>query len=297
MLYSMSRDKDLVFQQALTRYRDSIEVSYELYLFHMYQLLKITQYAQRDAAKRSAKHLPTEEDKKFTSILFDNELVQSLFKNEAFNQLIEQHKFEDRIDMDNIRKFYSDFSKGEAYRNYVHAENTPEDHKQILLQLYKACLASDLFSDLSEDAFANWIDDKSLVIGTIKKSLKALPATEEFFNAYRPTEETTKEFGEALISYVCKNDHELLELIEPTLKNWDVDRVAVMDMILLKMALTELLVFPTIPTKVTLNEFVEISKLYSTEKSKDFINGILDRLMKKLEKEGKINKQGRGLKG
>ena len=82
---------------------------------------------------------------------------------------------------------------------------------------------------------------------------------------------------------------------EPTLKNWDVDRVAIIDMILLKMALSELMIFPTIPTKVTLNEFVEISKMYSTEKSKDFINGILDRLMKKLNKEGKIKKEGRGL--
>ena len=215
MLYSMSRNKDLVFKQVLTRYRESIEESYELYLFNMFQLLKITQYAQRDAAKRSAKHLPTEEDKKFTAIFFDNELVQSLFKNETFNDLIEKYKFEDRIDMDNIRKFYTDFSKGEAYRNYINAENTNEEHKQILLLLYKSCLNSDLFNDLSEDAFANWIDDKSLVIGTIKKSLKALPADEAFFNSYRPTEETTKEFGETLISHVCKNDQELLELIEP----------------------------------------------------------------------------------
>jgi len=88
----------------------------------------------------------------------------------------------------------------------------------------------------------------------------------------------------------------LLGIIEPTLKNWDADRVAIIDMVLLKMALSELTSFPTIPTKVTLNEFVEISKLYSTDKSKDFINGILDRLMKKLNKEGKIQKEGRGLK-
>jgi len=83
-----------------------------------------------------------------------------------------------------------------------------------------------------------------------------------------------------------------LAIIEPALKNWDADRVAIIDMILLKMALSELLSFPSIPTKVTLNEFVDISKLYSTDKSKDFINGILDRLMKQLEKDGKIKKEG-----
>ena len=90
-------------------------------------------------------------------------------------------------------------------------------------------------------------------------------------------------------------DQELFNIIEPNLKNWDADRVAIIDMILLKMAIGELISFSSIPTKVTLNEYVEIAKVYSTDKSKDFINGILDRLMKKLEKEGQINKSGRGL--
>ena len=146
-----------------------------------------------------------------------------------------------------------------------------------------------------EDFYASWDEDKSLIVGALKKTLKALPAKEDFYEVHRPTEETTVEFGETLLTQVHKTDKELLELIEPTLKNWDAERVAVIDMILLKMALCELLGFPTIPTKVTLNEFVEISKLYSTDKSKDFINGILDRLMKKLHDDGKIKKEGRGL--
>ena len=134
------------------------------------------------------------------------------------------------------------------------------------------------------------------MVGAIKKTLKALPVTsEEFYQNYQPSDEAVKEFGELLLHKVYHEDSDLLELIEPTLKNWDADRVAAIDMILLKMALCELMNFPTIPTKVTLNEFVEIAKLYSTEKSKDFINGILDRLMKKLNKDGKINKEGRGL--
>ena len=111
----------------------------------------------------------------------------------------------------------------------------------------------------------------------------------------RPNYETIKEFGESLLLDVINNNENLLATIEPALNNWDADRVAVIDMIILKMALSELLNFPTIPTKVTLNEFVEIAKLYSTDKSKDFINGILDRLFKKLDKEGKIKKEGRGL--
>ena len=151
------------------------------------------------------------------------------------------------------------------------------------------------FNDLIEDHYPLWQDDKSLVLGAVKKTLKALPTDERFFDEYLPSDETVKDFGEKLLSKVTTNNDKLLEIIEPTLKNWDVERVAIIDMILLKMAICELMNFPTIPTKVTLNEFVDISKQYSTDKSKDFINGILDRLMKQLHDSGKIVKEGRGL--
>lgn len=92
-----------------------------------------------------------------------------------------------------------------------------------------------------------------------------------------------------------EQEETLEQLIEPTLKNWDMERLAVLDVIIIKMALVEFLYFPTIPTKVTLDEYVDISKEYSTPKSKDFVNGILDKLMKTLAEEGKIKKEGRGL--
>jgi len=169
------------------------------------------------------------------------------------------------------------------------------DDKKILLSLFKHCINNELYNEAIEDRYPTWIDDKSLVVGTVKKTIKGLPVQSDFTGIYKPTEETTKDFGEILFENVNKKNAELLEIIEPALNNWDADRVAVIDMILLKMAISELMIFSTIPTKVTLNEFVEISKLYSTDKSKDFINGILDRLMKKLKKEGKIKKEGRGL--
>jgi len=124
---------------------------------------------------------------------------------------------------------------------------------------------------------------------------KALPLKEATYRQFKPNHETTQEFGHKLLKLVLDQDKALLGIIEPNLKNWDADRVAIIDMILLKMAIGELMNFPSIPTKVTLNEYVEIAKLYSTDKSKDFINGILDRLMKKLESDGQINKSGRGL--
>jgi N utilization substance protein B len=148
---------------------------------------------------------------------------------------------------------------------------------------------------MTEDRYNNWADDESLVMGAMKKTLKSMPVSGPFYQEHEPSDETVREFGAELLMRTAQEDAALLAEIQPTLKNWDADRVAILDMIMLKMALCELLHFPTIPTKVTLNEFVEISKIYSTDKSKEFINGILDRLMKKLLEEGRIVKEGRGL--
>lgn len=296
ILYSMSRDKKLGYEEALKQYRENVRHAFELYLFSLLQLIRIAEYAKQDATNRSAKLLPSEEDLNFSAKLGDNDLIRSVSRNEGFNRLIRLFKLEDKLDEDKTRQIYYEFAKSDEYKTYVYkTDTTEEDHKQMLLALYKHCMGNEMYTDQLEDNYPLLIDDESLIVGAIKKTIKALPATPDFYEEYRPPIETTVEFGEALFKQACEKDQELLQVIEPTLKNWDAERVAVLDMILLKMALCELTGFPTIPTKVTLNEFVEISKMYSTDKSKDFINGILDRLMKQLNKEGKINKEGRGL--
>ncbi|MBK6904454.1 MAG: transcription antitermination factor NusB [Saprospirales bacterium] len=296
VLYSMNRDENLGLSEAMTQYRQSVNRSFELYLFNLWQFLQAACYSREDLARRNAKLLPTDEDRHFTAILCDNPLSRSLLENTELVKYIRAYHTEDKIDEDITRTLYSDFAKSEEYLQYLANKAAgEEEHTQILLQLYKVCTNSEVFNDRMEDFFPTWTDDKSLVVGSVKKTLKALPAPVDFLMEYIPPKETTQEFGETLLEQVFKQDKELLELIEPALKNWDADRVAIIDMILIKMALIELMAFPTIPTKVTINEFVEISKMYSTDKSKDFINGILDRLMKKLQKEGKILKEGRGL--
>lgn len=296
ILYSSSRDEKLELSNALQNYRSSVHRSFELYLYNLYLFIKIAEYAKQDLAIRESKFLPTEEDQRFTAKLATNELSSSLLKNEGLLRLTKKFDFDTSTDEDTVRLVYTDFSKTDEYKAYIDQDNSDvEDHKKVLLALYKHCVNNESFDEKMEDYSPQWTVDKSLIVGALKKTVKALPATPYFYENYKPPAETTIEFGEALLQKVFDTDKELLNIIEPSLKNWDAERVAIIDMILLKMALCELLHFPTIPSKVTLNEFVEISKLYSTDKSKDFINGILDRLMKKLEKEGKINKEGRGL--
>ena len=296
MLYSMSRDEQLTYPEALRRYHGNIQSAFDMYLYNLYLLLGVTSYAEKDRDRRKVKHLPTEEDKIFTDRIYRNPLIRALVTNQTLQQEIIRLELDNHTDQDNVRKIYLDFAKTDEYKAYLVAEDIDESHRQILLKLYKHCTSSEVFNEIIEDYSANWPDDKSLVMGTIKKTIKALPSEEDFLNKYRPGDDTVIDFGEKMFQLVHHDDEKLLAIIEPILKNWDADRVAIMDMILIKMALIELMTFSSIPTKVTLNEFVEIAKSYSTDKSKDFINGILDRLMKKLDKEGKIKKEGRGLR-
>lgn len=296
ILYALGRDKNLKLEEALQRYREKVSKSFELYLLNLEYFIQLCAYALQDEQLKKSKLRPTQEDKLFSARLATNPLTGSLRNNEGLKKLFRYYQVSDRIDAENIRRFYYDFAKGEAYKKYLELPDpTSSDHEHILLELYRFCLAQEEFDELMEDAYAQWIDDKSLITGAMKKTLKALPAPSDFFEPYRPNDETTVDYGEVLLKKVFLEDEALLQVIEPTLKNWDAERVAIIDMILLKMALAELITFPSIPTKVTLNEFVEIAKTYSTDKSKDFINGILDRLMKQLVIEGKIKKDGRGL--
>ncbi|MBX2929233.1 MAG: transcription antitermination factor NusB [Saprospiraceae bacterium] len=296
VLYAQSRDEKLGPDEVMKAYRTSVRNSFELYLFTLVYLLRIAEYAATDYTRRKAKHLPTDEDRAFSPRLAENEVVQSLSNHAELQRTLRAYKLDKVTEDDKVRQLYQELAKTDEYKAYLELPDpTKEDHINILVHLFKVCLGNEAYNDFVEDAYPLWTDDESLIVGAIKKTLRALPAAPDFLEEYRPSREATVEFGEQLLRLACREDKEYFDLIEPTLKNWDADRVAIIDMILLKMALCELTHFPTIPTKVTLNEFVEVSKTYSTEKSKEFINGILDRLMKILIKEGKIVKEGRGL--
>jgi len=291
LLFSQNRDPLLTDTKVIQLYDVSVKKSFELFLFNLYILVKVTEYAEEDAKKRHGKYLPKPEDLLFSPKLLNNSCTQSLVKNKALKGLFTFHKFDERHDDDLTRKVYYEFSKSESYFDYVFDEGTGEDQdRQILLTLFKSMIKNELVVELLDDHYANWQDDKSLIIGVMKKAIKSLPEDGDFFNAYRPEEDTITDFGLNLLHSVLENESVYKQIIEAIVKNWDVDRVAVVDMILLKMAVAEFKIFPSIPSKVTINEYMEISKLYSTEKSKDFINGILDKLYHDLLDSGELEK-------
>ncbi len=296
LLYMLNRDEDLKFPELVKAYNDGIWKAYELYIFQLYLLLRVTQQAENDAQVRAAKLLPSDDDRSFKPILYSNNCTKSLATHIGFLTLVDKYRCADEMDSDLVRRIYQGFAETPEYKTYIAAQDlTDADHNKILLELYKFASANDIFIEMCEDRYNNLSDDESLVNGAMKKSLKGMPVSGNFYEEHAPADETVRLFGEELLKKTNLEDAALFAKINPMLQNWDADRVAILDMIMLKMALCELLHFPTIPTKVTLNEYVEISKNYSTDKSKDFINGILDRLMKQLLEEGVIQKEGRGL--
>lgn len=294
-LYSLSQDKELRFEQALSAFNKSVHEAFLLYLLNLHSLVKVCSFASEDAKNRSKKHIKTEEDQQFTDILFSNTLVQSLVNHKGFQDLINKEGFLELIDDDLFRKIYKEFSKEEAYLNFLKVNSTKDALVEILLELYRACRRNELFNEIMDDLFASWSDDKSLVIGAVKKTIKALPVEGKFYSDYTPDPETIQEVGTFLMTKYWEESDKLNALIDPLLENWDSERVATLDMILIKMGIIELKYLKTIPTKVTIDEYVELSKIYSTDKSKEFINGLLDKILKDLQESGQIIKEGRGL--
>ena len=296
LLYAKSRDNVLTVNDLNRRYENYGTRTLELYLLNFHHFLEVAHHAIKDEVSRKSKYLPSEKDKIFDAKLYRNDVVQQFLENGRYEKAIKKFMIAGRIDNDATATFYRKFLETDLYKAYMaNEETTDEEHRAMLIELYKFLYQSEDFHELMEDFSPSWIDDDSLIIGATKKTIKAMPSDRDFHDSFSEEDILTIEFGQQLLIKTYKQDEALLEDIKPMLKNWEADRVATIDMISLKMALCELLHFPTIPTNVTINEYVDISKMYSTDKSKDFVNGILDRMMKQLKEEGRIVKEGRGL--
>lgn len=296
LLYAKSRDAQLSLSDVLRRYEQYGKRSIELYLFNLQQVIEVARYSVRDDIQRKAKYIPSDEDRRFTAKLYENDVLQGFLAHGTYEKAVKKFQMTGRADEDTIANFYRKFLETDTYKTYLATDDLPiEAHQKIILDLYKFLLQSEIFEEAMEDFSPSWIDDDTLIVSAAKKTLKAMPSDDAFIYDFNEEDKLTFAFGEELVTKTYRKDLELLEMVKPMLQNWEADRVATIDMILIKMAVCELTEFPTIPTKVTINEYVDISKMYSTDKSREFVNGILDRLMKKFKEDGTVVKEGRGL--
>lgn len=276
----------------------SIDSIFDLYLTILSALVEIQKKEIEFLDASSKKHLATPQEKNPNKKFIQNSVIKSIADSPAFKQALDKRRINNWINDDSyILLLLADVKKSDIYERYMLDKKTSfEDDKKFILDIFEKVLApNEKLYEYLEDYKLTWVDDIPVVNTQILKDLKSLSKDSSFevSKLYKDIED--KEFVSILFRKTVLNEVELAkEYIDKT-PNWDADRIAEMDTIILKMAICELLKFPSIPVKVTINEYLELAKEYSTPKSSIFINGILDNLVKEFTLENKIKKTGRGL--
>jgi len=272
----------------------SIEKTYELY-FHLLQFsVEITHYAAIKIDSRKNKLRPTEEDLNPNTRFVDNRFVAQLEKNRCLQDFLYEHKTSWANNQDAIKNIYELVIASDVYKEYMEAETSDyAADKDIWRKIYKKIiLQNEEFSDSIEDQSIYWTDDLEIVISFIIKTIKRFDAENDVNQELLPMfkDDEDAEFASRLIKNTLENETIYRRMIDQHTQNWELDRIAFMDIIIMQAALAEILTFPTIPVSVTLNEYIEISKSFSTDKSATFINGVLDNIVKELKADNKLIK-------
>jgi len=240
---------------------------------------------------RASKYLPSAEDKNVNTTIAANGFVMKMLENASFIEKIKKDKLERFVDEEWIKKAYQSLARTDEYMHYTtQKSHNPAEEKAIIQFIWeKQILENEGIISHFNDELPGWEDDCDLIVMLMQNFFKG--NTKVDFSRLLSGEK--KEYAQDLILAVIDKHTYCMELIEPRLNNWDKDRVALIDLLLLRMGVCEFMYFPTIPTKVTINEYIDIAKQYSTPQSGQFVNGVLDNILKTLVSEDKIRKQER----
>lgn len=278
----------------------SVERIYDLYIYLLLTFGELKQIAEHRMEENKKKIRPTEEELNPNRKFVDSKVIEKLESSFTLREASEARSVNWLGDENHemFRKIYLQMREEETYLSFMSNGQTGFDEDvNFAIQLFKMDIAnSPLLYHFFEEKSIHWLDDIDLACQMVIKSIKSMEEESSFrvMPLYKDQEDE-QEFVRSLLRKTVSMDSENLALIDDLTKNWELERIAKMDIILMKMAITELQIFKNIPTKVTLNEYIEISKFYSTPKSHGFINGVLDNAVERLQKDGKIAKMGRGL--
>ncbi len=279
----------------------SIKKGYDLYHYLFLLLLELQSYSQKRIDMAKQKLMPSHEDLNPNHRFVDNVVLKIIEDNDSIKSYLHNNKLSWVNYPELIRKLFQKVSASEYFSKYLEAEQISfKDDRQVLINiLSKELLDFDDFTQCLEEQSIYWNDDLEFMIGMVVKTLKKFeedqPTSFPVFPMF--TNEEDEDFAKRLLRKVVLKHDENIKVIDHYTKNWDVDRIASMDILIMEMALTEITEFPSVPVKVSFNEYIEISKYYSTDQSSMFINGVLDKIIAAYRSENKIQKQGRGLLG
>ena len=292
-------DKESVIR-AEKEMMEAIDRIYDLYLYFLLGFAELKNVAEHRIEENKKKILPKEEDLNPNMKFVDNKVIALLEDNYMLIQASEERtvNWVGDTEREIFRKMFLHIRETETFFEFMNNGNTGfEEDKNFLITLFKTEIANyDHLYSFFEEKSIHWMDDIDLAATMVIKTLKNFEeeGANDIMPLYKdPIDE--KDFVRTLLKKTIKREEENLKLIDELTSNWELDRIARMDVLLMEMAITELQEFNNIPVKVTLNEYIEISKFYSTPKSNVFINGVLDKAIARLEADGQINKIGRGL--
>ena len=280
-----SAEKELFF---------SLSKAYDLYNYLLMLIIALTNYAQKRIDTAKAKLSPSAEDLYPNTKFVENKFAIQLTENIQLNAFITNQKKTWDNNQDFIKELYDKIVVSDIYKEYMESGETSYDvDRELWRKLYKTFIFNNESLDqLLEEQSLYWNDDKEIVdtfvLKTIKRFEESQGGNQDLLPEFKDEED--REFSSRLFRRTILNEEYYRHLIDENVKNWNLDRVAFMDIILMQCALAEILSFPNIPISVSLNEYVEIAKLYSTPKSGSFINGTLDGIVNHLKKDGKLTK-------
>lgn len=283
----------------------SLNKLYELYIYHLSLFVEISDFAHRRMEENRLKYLPTADDLNPNLRFIENKFISQLAANRDYKRFVSTYKINWVDEEELIRKIYNQMLESDVYQAYMKKESIGYADEKAVVSKCLLCLfsESELLRGYLEERNIYWSEDFDTSIMMVDKTIKAYKEYHDEFTAL-PTllkDENNKdgsedmEFVKLLYRRTLQKGKEYDGVISERASNWDIERIALMDTILIKMAITELTEFPSIPVKVTLNEYIELSKEYSSAKSKIFINGVLDKLIADYKISGRIIKSGRGL--
>jgi transcription antitermination protein NusB len=266
-----------------------IDQSRQLLTYLIYFVTEVARFAEKDSLQKSNKHLPTEADLNINTKIVGNELLWKILEAEGFKAAVAEYKLQHVIDNELLKKTYQTLVQSQEYKEYIAIQGRDKKSEKDIIEFIFSTLLlpNEDFINHVEEKFINWDDDaeqmQQLVLNIIQK-----PGSASFITILSKDK---LDFAKQLTQTVLDKEEHSKELIKPKLKNWDADRIASLDMIILQMGVCELLYFETIPTKVTINEYIDLAKDYSTPQSGQFVNGLLDNIHKELMASGKIVKK------
>lgn len=282
---SLMVEKELLF---------SFQKTYDLYFLLLQLAIELTSYAEAKIEFGKNKLLPSDSELNPNTRFIENSFVTQLASNTRLNDYISTNKLSWQNNEDVIKELYTAIIDSTYYQNYMEADECDyQADKMIWRKIFdKVILTNENTYNYLEETSIYWVNDleivESFVIKTIKRFEQESGEKQELLPMFNSEEDL--QFAKKLISQSIKNANEYQSIINTHTKNWEYDRLAYMDTIIMQVALAEITSFPSIPVNVTLNEYIEIAKEYSTQKSALFINGVLDETVNQLKKENKLIK-------